>query len=67
MYADEYGSHTVHLHLILIDEVENLASRLQVSRQRVAELERGLASAKNSSTQLTKVCIMYVNQLGPVL
>eukprot|EP00057_Strongylocentrotus_purpuratus_P032325 XP_787251.3 PREDICTED: golgin subfamily A member 2 [Strongylocentrotus purpuratus] len=36
------------------DEVENLASRLQVSRQRVAELERGLASAKNSSTQLTK-------------
>ncbi|XP_071495907.1 golgin subfamily A member 2-like [Diadema antillarum] len=36
------------------DEVENLASRLQVSRQRVAELERGLASATNSSQQLQK-------------
>ncbi|XP_063966031.1 golgin subfamily A member 2-like [Lytechinus pictus] len=36
------------------DEVENLASRLQVSRQRVAELERGLASATNSSSQYQK-------------
>ena len=37
------------------EEADNLSSRLQASRQRVAELERSLASAKSSSQQYQKV------------
>ncbi len=42
-------------HLSFLEEADNLSSRLQASRQRVAELERSLASATSSSQQFKKV------------
>lgn len=37
-------------------EVEDLTGRLKTSRQRVADLERSLASTSNSSQKLEQVC-----------
>lgn len=41
-----------------IDEIEELSGRLKASRQRVADLEKSLATTNSSSQQFEKVFIV---------